>query len=168
MNEPNNFQIKEPGNIEIGKSNNIEVKEPGNIEIIDMNMEPIPKELLNDKNLVGNAISMATGISHSPLDKMDAGELEVLLNMPNVDEALKMEARAKLDSMTREEVDTLGRGNSQVHVPAKTYTNALPQFKNKSRADDAGYINIIILMLTVWATCLCGMAYVYSQLSVMG
>lgn len=168
MNEPNNFQIKEPGNIEIGKSNNIEVKEPGNIEITNMNrVIPTPEEVLNDENLVGNAISMATGISHSPLDKMDAGELEVLLNMPDVDEALKMEARAKLDRMTREEVDTLGRGNAQ-QVQAKRMSLASEPFKSKGREDDAGYINIIILMLTVWATCLCGMAYVYSQLSVMG
>lgn len=166
MNEPNNFQIKEPGNIEIGKSNNIEVKEPGNIEIIDMNRVPIPEDLLNDENLVGNAISMATGISHSPLDKMDAGELEVLLNMPNVDTALKMEARARLNSMKREEGDTLGRGNAQVQ--AKRMSLASEPFKSKGREDDAGYINIIILMLTVWATCLCGMAYVYSQLSIMG
>lgn len=167
MNEPNNFQIKEPGNIEIKEPNNIEVKELGNIEIIDMNrVIPIPEDLLNDENLVGNAISMATGISYSPLDKMDAGELEVLLNMPNVDEALKMEARAKLDSMTREKVDTLGHGNSQVQ--AKRMSLASEPFKSKGREDDAGYINIIILMLTVWATCLCGMAYVYSQLSVMG
>lgn len=147
----------------MNEPNNIEVKEPGNIEIIDMNgVIPIPEDLLNDENLVGNAISMDTGISPSPLDNMDAGQLEVLLNMP-VDEALKMEARARLNSMKRDEIDTLGRGNSQ----AKTYTNALPQFKN-SRADDAGYINIIILMLTVWATCLCGMFYVYSQLNIMG
>lgn len=167
MNESNNFQIKEPGNIEIEEPNNIEVKKPGNIEIIDMNgVIPIPEDLLNDENLVGNAISMDTGISPSPLDNMDAGELEVLLNMPDVDTALKMEARAKLDRMTREEVDTLGRGNSQVQ--AKRMSLASEPFKSKGREDDAGYINIIILMLTVWATCLCGMAYVYSQLSVMG
>lgn len=167
MNEPNNFQIKEPGNIEIKEPNNIEVKEPGNIEIIDMNrVIPIPEDLLNDENLVGNSISVDTGISPSPLDNMDAVELEVLLNMPNVDEALKMEARAKLDRMTREEVDTLGRGNSQVQ--AKRMSLASEPFKSKGREDDAGYINIIILMLTVWATCLCGMAYVYSQLSIMG
>ena len=139
------------------------MNEPNNILNTDMNgVIPIPEDLLNDENLVGNAISMDTGISPSPLDNMDAGQLEVLLNMP-VDEALKMEARARLNSMKRDEIVTLGRGNSQ----AKTYTNALPQFKN-SRADDAGYINIIILMLTVWATCLCGMFYVYSQLSIMG
>ena len=159
MNEPNNMT--------------------NNILNTDMNgVIPIPEDLLNDENLVGNAISMDTGISPSMVgdaktifvssrfSNMSTEDLNDILNFgrSKITEAEALEIEAILNSRKREdEVDTLGRGNFQ----AKTYTKALPQFKN-SRADDAGYINIIILMLTVWATCLCGMFYVYSQLSIMG
>ena len=159
MNEPNNM------------TNNISNTDNGVIE-------PIPGMLLHDEQLASAAVSMDMGIEpgmlgdaktifvSSRFSNMSTEDLNDILNFgrSRITEAEALEIEAILNSRKREdEVDTLGRGNSQ----AKTYTKALPQFKN-SRADDAGYINIIILMLTVWATCLCGMFYVYSQLSIMG
>ena len=108
--------------------------------------------------------------TNSRFSNMSTEDLNDLLNFgkSRITEAEVLEIESILASRRREEdeVDTLGRGNSQVQ--AKRMSLASEPFKSKGREDDAGYINIIILMLTVWATCLCGMAYVYSQLSVMG
>ena len=135
----------------------------------DMNgiIDPIPEYLSNNEQMMRDAISTDAEISPSPLAGFSETDLRVFLDKPGIPEALKLEAESRLAIMSRanDEVDTLGHGNSQVQ--AKTYSKSLSQFKN-SRADDAGYVNIIILMLTVWATCLCGMAYVYSQLRIMG
>ena len=100
-------------------------------------------------------------ISPNPLDKLSETELIYLLQTnPQLPEAQKLEIQARIN---RFEVER----QAEMEVidfpePAKQYTK-LPQ--NNRRA---GYVDIIVLMLTVWATCLCGMAYVYSQLNIMG
>lgn len=109
------------------------------------------------------------GISKSPLDGLNETELQLALNNPNLPDSLRLEIESRLANFESEKgtID-YGVGN----VSAKTMSKSLPQFKNsnndKSRYDRAGYIDIIVLMLTVWATCLCGMAYVYSQLNILG
>ena len=132
-----------------------------------INNDGISPSTIDSLNEMGSYEPNSFGIpTNSRFSDKSTEDLNDLLNFGRsiITEAEVLEIEAILNSRKREdEVDTFGRGNSQ----AKTYTNALPQFKN-SREDDAGYINIIILMLTVWATCLCGMFYVYSQLSIMG
>lgn len=104
------------------------------------------------------------GISKSPLDGLNETELQLALNNPNLPIALRLEIESRLANFENEK-NTIGYGVG--NVAAKTITKSLPQFKN-SNNDRAGYIDIIILMLVTWVTCLCGMAYVYSQLNIMG
>lgn len=157
------------------------MNEPNNIFNTDMNrvIEPIPEGLLRDEQIVSSAVSNV-GLGTSMLgdaktifvsgrfSNMSTEDLNDILNFgrSKITEAEALEIEAILRSRKREDdVDTLGHGNSQVQ--SKRISLASKPFKSKSN-DDAGYINIIILMLTVWATCLCGMFYVYSQLSIMG
>ena len=154
------------------------MNEPNNILNTDMNgVIPIPKDLKGEQ-LVSSAVSNvglgtsmlgdAKTIFVSRFSKMPTEDLNDILNFgrSKITEAEALEIEAILRSRKREdEVDnTLDRGNS----PAKRKSLASKPFKSEGGEDDAGYINIIILMLTVWATCLCGMFYVYSQLSIMG
>jgi len=104
------------------------------------------------------------GISKSPLDGLNETELQLALNNPNLPAPLRLEIESRLANFVNEEpTRNYGVGN----VNAKTMTKSLPQFKN-SNNDRAGYIDIIILMLVTWITCLCGMAYIYSHLNIMG
>ena len=100
-------------------------------------------------------------ISPNPLDRLSETELIYLLQTnPHLPEAQKLDIQARISKLERarqEEMEII-----DFPEPAKQYKK-LPQ--NNRRA---GYIDIIILMLTVWATCLCGMAYVYSQLNIFG
>lgn len=101
-------------------------------------------------------------ISPSPFASLSETDLIYLLehNSSQLTEAQKLDIQARISSFERArqaEMEII-----DFPEPTKIYKK-LPQ--NKKRA---GYIDIIVLMLTVWATCLCGMAYVYSQLNIMG
>ena len=100
-------------------------------------------------------------ISPNPLDNLTETDLIYLLqNNPQLPEAQKLDIQARISQFERArqaEMEII-----DFPEPAKQYQK-LPQ--NNRRA---GYVDIIVLMLTVWATCLCGMAYVYSQLNIMG
>jgi len=102
------------------------------------------------------------GISPNPFDKLSETDLIYLLqnNSAQLTEAQKLDIQSRISNFERArqaEMEII-----DFPEPQKTYQK-LPQ--NTRRA---GYIDIIVLMLTVWATCLCGMAYVYSQLNIMG
>lgn len=49
--------------------------------------------------------------------------------------------------------------------PQKTYVKTM---NNNNIERNAGYADIVILMLSAWATCLCGLAYIYSQINIIG
>ena len=102
------------------------------------------------------------GIRPNPFEKLNETELMFLLehNGEQLTEAQKLDIQAKLNSFQ------VLKGNEKKQdqpFVQKVYTKTMPQHNRK-----AGYVNIIILMLTVWLTCLCGMAYIYSQLNIMG
>ena len=105
-----------------------------------------------------------TGISRSPLDGLNELELQLALQNPELPAALRVEIESKLAVIEREnklEDASMGENNFG-QVTAKTMTKSLPQFKNNK--DSYGYVDIIILMLVTWVTCLCGMFYVYSNI----
>ena len=101
-------------------------------------------------------------ISPNPFDSLSETDLIYLLqhNSEQLTEAQKLDIQARISKFERvrqAEMEVI-----DFPEPAKQFKK-LPQ--NNRRA---GYVDIIILMLTVWATCLCGMAYVYSQLNILG
>ena len=101
-------------------------------------------------------------ISPNPFDSLSETDLIYLLknNSAQLTEAQKLDIQARISNFERQR-------HAEMEIidfpePEKTYQK-LPQ--NNRRA---GYVDIVILMLTVWATCLCGMAYIYSQLNILG
>jgi len=101
-------------------------------------------------------------IGPNPFDSLSETDLIYLLqhNSEQLTEAQKLDIKARISKFE-------GARQAEMEIidfpePVKQYQK-LPQ--NNRRA---GYVDIIILMLTVWTTCLCGMAYVYSQLNIMG
>lgn len=102
------------------------------------------------------------GISPNPFDKLSETELIFLLehNSDKLTEAQKLDLQARINSFQSVKEEEIGLVQKTVQkVYTKTPRNDLRK---------AGYVDIIVLMLTVWVTCLCGMAYIYSQLNIMG
>ena len=102
------------------------------------------------------------GIGPNPFDKLSETDLIFLLehNADKLTEAQKLDIQARINSfqsVREHEMEFVQRPTEKV------YTKTQPRDFKK-----AGYIDIIVLMLTVWVTCLCGMAYIYSQLNIMG
>jgi len=94
------------------------------------------------------------GISPNPFEKLNETELLFLLehDSDKLTEAQKLDIKAKLNNFQIVRENETKQMESQIQ---KVYTKTMPQ-NNK-----AGYTNIIVLMLTVWITCLCGVAYIY-------
>lgn len=95
-------------------------------------------------------------LTTNPLDKLSDTELQYLLdhNKEVLSEAQVIEIEARL-TRTEDNEFTQDLGKSLILTPPK---------KKMGRA---GYVDVIILMLTTWATCLLGMAYVYVKLGIM-
>ena len=107
------------------------------------------------------SLEFNNGISPNPFDKLSETDLIFLLehSSDKLTEAQKLDIQARINSfqsVREQEMEFVQRPTEKV------YTKVRPNNKK------AGYVDVIVLMLTVWATCLCGMAYVYSQLNIMG
>ena len=100
-------------------------------------------------------------ISPNPLDSLTETDLIYLLQTnPQLPEAQKLDIQTRIGKFERAR---------QADMEVIDFPEPAKQFKKLPQNNRrAGYIDIIVLMLTVWATCLCGMAYVYSQLNIMG
>lgn len=93
------------------------------------------------------------GISQNPFEKLNETELLFLLehNSDKLTEAQKLDIKAKLNNFQIVRENESKQMEKQVQ---KVYTKTMPK-------KQAGYTNIVVLMLTVWFTCLCGIAYIY-------
>ena len=91
------------------------------------------------------------GISPNPFEKLNETELLFLLehNSDKLTEAQILDIKAKLSNF-----QIVRENESKQITPQKVYTKTMPK-------KEAGYTNIVALMLTVWVTCLCGIAYIY-------
>jgi len=94
------------------------------------------------------------GISQNPFEKLNETELLFLLehNSDKLTEAQILDIKAKLNNF---QIIRENEKRQEMPQVQKVYTK-MPRNNKK-----AGYANIIVLMLTVWLTCLCGMAYIY-------
>lgn len=93
------------------------------------------------------------GISPNPFENLNETELLFLLenNSDKLTQAQILDIKAKLNNFQIVRETETKQMENQVQ---KVYTKTMPNKK-------AGYANIIVLMLTVWLTCLCGIAYIY-------
>lgn len=105
----------------------------------------------NEENIQNDSV-----LTSNPLDKLSGTELQFLLthNKEVLSEAQVIEIEARLSRMEDQEF-TEDLGKSLVLMP------------KKKKIGRAGYVDVIILMLTTWATCLLGMAYIYVKLGIM-
>ena len=96
------------------------------------------------------------GISPNPFEKLNETELLFLLehNKEMLTEAQILDIRAKLNNF---QIIKETEKRQELPQVQKVYTKTLP--------NNRGYVNIIILMLTVWATCISSMFYIFSMLS---
>lgn len=95
-------------------------------------------------------------ISPNPFEKLNETELLFLLehNKEMLTEAQILDIQSKLNNFQIMKENEKKQEMPQVQ---KVYTKTIPK-------NNKGYINIIVLMLTVWATCMCCMLYVFSML----
>ena len=91
------------------------------------------------------------GIGPNPFDKLNETELLLLLNNKDLTPEQRLLIEAKLSEYRIEREQNLTTNIERPKVYVKKTKNS-------------GYVDIIILMLTVWLTCLCGFVYVYSQI----
>lgn len=106
-----------------------------------------------------NEVPNNSVLTSNPLDNLSDNDLRFLLDhdKEKLTEAQVIEIEARLSRMDETEfTQNLGNlGKSLVLTPAK---------KKMGRA---GYVDVIILMLSTWFTCLLGMAYIYVKLGIM-
>lgn len=96
-------------------------------------------------------------VNPSLFDKLSNADLHYLLehDKDKLTEAQVFDIQSRINRF--EEEDIYDKSND------KTLTLNIPKKFNK-----AGYVDIIVLMLVTWATCLCGMAYIYAKLNIIG
>lgn len=103
-------------------------------------------------------------ISPSPFANLTEAELLFLLKNKKDSltpaQILDIEARLNAFQQTMKQEATI-----EFTEPQKTYVKTM---NNNNIKRNAGYADIVILMLSAWATCLCGLAYIYSQINIMG
>lgn len=94
-----------------------------------------------------------TEINPSLFDKLSESDLAFLLehDKDKLTEEQVLKITAKLQQIDNEELD---KDRVYTLAPAK-------------RSKRAGYVDVVILMLVTWVTCLLGMAYIYIQLGIM-
>lgn len=99
-------------------------------------------------------------INPSPFDALSESDLIYLLehNKESLTEAQIIDIQSRINRLQNNSEDleyTLAKEKQLTLMPPK-------------KTGRAGYVDIIILMLTTWITCLCGMAYIYSRLNIIG
>lgn len=94
-----------------------------------------------------------TEINPSLFDKLSESDLAFLLehDKDKLTEEQVLKITAKLQQTDNEELE---KDRVYTLAPAK-------------RSKRAGYVDVVILMLVTWVTCLLGMAYIYIQLGIM-
>lgn len=97
-----------------------------------------------------------SGIQPSPFENLTETDLMFLLehDKDKLTEQQIADIHTKLDSFEKESEPNITQDKTMTLVP-----------RNSRRA---GYVDVVILMLTTWITCLVGLAYIYLNLGVLG
>ena len=114
---------------------------------------------------MNNEFEVKNEISPSPFDKLSESDLIFLLDHDRDrltdSQVIDIQSRINRFRNDRDQEVKQAEDNIIVEIPSKTYTLSRNNLKK------AGYINIAILMLATWITCLCGIAYIYLRIGVM-